>query len=324
MGFYDVTILHEDAFEEAKSGKDRATFSINRTLLAKSDTPNPSFVTIGNSTASWPGLGGEKIDQINALRNFDGIIARCSSRKFSWYSGTEHGVKIELKYEGLSSYENTDGGGSQQPKELQSSSWRRISISTSQVTVPATDEDGKSFCNSAGDPVDGLEEETAIGVFKYTNEFNPDPALNRIWHWLNTCNSIPYLGAAKYTLRVTGFSAEFDDQAMLWKTSLELTYNPKTWALIYYDAGMHKAVGSGFPTVTYTREVIKDKFGNPVTEPVPLNGLGGEAAITVPSLVFDFRDARFKHFVTAEAAQLRAKPYPEKDFNLMLSDLRMY
>jgi len=57
-------------FEESKGGKDRGTFTIRRTLLAKSDTKNPSFVTIGNSTAGWPGLGGEAIDQLKWAPKF--------------------------------------------------------------------------------------------------------------------------------------------------------------------------------------------------------------------------------------------------------------
>jgi len=322
MAFYDVIVLYEDAFEESKGGNDRATFTVSRTLLAKSDTPNPSFVVIGNSTATWPGLGGEQIDQINSLRNFDGIVARCASRKFSWFGGTENAVQIDLTYEGLSPYENNDGGGSQQPKELQSETWRRISISTSQVSIPATNDNGEPFCNSAGDPVDGLEEETSLAVLKYTNEFNPNPALHRIWDYLNTCNSKPYLGADAYTLRVTGFSAEFDDQAMFWKTSLEISYNPKTWGISYYDAGFNEIIDDG--AGNYERKAILDKNGNPVSQPVPLNGQGGQAPLEEPEPQFEPEDSRFKMFILTDAAKLRALPYPKKDFNLMLSELRMY
>lgn len=320
MAFYDVVVLHEDAFEELKSGKDRGTFTISRQLLAKSDTPNPSFVIIGTSTATWPGLGGEAIDQLNALRNFDGIVARCSSRKFSWLSGTENGVLIDLKYEGLSPYENTDGGGSEQPRELESETWRRISISTSQITQPASDpETGRGFTNSAGDPVDGLEEETSLAVLRYTNEFNPNPALHRIWYWLNTCNSNVFLGAEEYTLRVTGFSAEFDDKSMLWKTAIELTYNPKSWVIKYYDAGFNELVSDG--AGGYNRKAILDTAGNPVSQPVPLNGMGGQATIAEPASQAYGKGVFYK---LTDAATLRAPPYKQDNFDLMLSDLRMY
>jgi len=325
MAFYDVVILRDDAFEESKGGNDRGTFTIKRTLLAKSNTPNPSFVEIGNSVALWPGLGNDSIDQLNGLRDFDGILARCSNRRFSFLGGTENAIKIELTYEGLSSYVNEDGGGSEQPNELQSETWRRISLSTSQISVPATDEEGRPFCNSAGDPVDGLEEETSLATLRYTNEFNPDPALSKIWDWLNTCNSEPYLGAEPYTLRVTGFSAEFDDGTMLWKTSLELSYNPKTWAISYYDAGLNEIVSDGASPPTYTRKVIKDISGNPVTQPVPLNGQGGQAPIEEPEPVTRDGEPDFgRFFIMSDAAKLTARPYPEKDFNQMLQDLRMY
>lgn len=320
MAFYDVVVLHEDAFEESKGGKDRGTFTVSRTLLAKSDTPHPSFVSIGTSTSTWPGLGGEAIDQINSLRNFDGIVARCSSRRFEWYNGTENGVQISLTYEGLSPYENADGGGSEQPRELESETWRRISISTSQVGVPATDKDGKGFCNAAGDPVDGLEEETAIAIMRYTNEFNPNPALHRIWYWLNKCNSGKFLGAEPYTLRVTGFSADFDDKAMLWNTSLEISYNPKTWAILYYNAGFNKLVPEGFPP-TYTRKAILDINGNPVSQPVALNEFGTELD---PDLPTPSTGASGQCFKLSEPQSLKAEPYESADFTLMLSDLRMY
>jgi len=319
MAFYDVVILHEDAYEESKSGKDRGTFTIKRTLLAKSNTPNPSFVEIGTSTANWPGLGNQQVDQLNSLRNFDGIIARCASRSFSWYEGTESGVKIELTYEGLSPYQNDEGGGSEQPRELEPVTWRRINISTSNITVPASDEEGRGFANSAGDPVDGLEEETSLAVLKYTNEYNPNPALNRIWYWLNTCNYDPYLGAEEYTLRVTGFSAEFDEQTMLWKTSLELTFNPKSWVIKYYDAGYNEIVDDG--EGGYERKAILDKNGNPVSQPVPLNGMGGQAVIAEPKSIAKRKGIFYR---ITDAATLRAAPYAERNFDLLLTDLRMY
>lgn len=316
MAFYDVVVLYEDAFEESKGGQDRGTFTIKRTLLAKSNTPNPSFVTIGNSTTAWPGLGGEPIDQLNSLRNFDGILARCSSRRFGWYDGTESGVKIDLTYEGLSSYQNTDSGGSEQPRTLETVTWRRLSISTSQISVPATDEKGQGFCNSAGDPVDGLEEETALATLKYTNEFNPNPALHRIFYWMNRCNDRTYLGAAEYTLRVTGFSAEFDDKSMLWKVALELTYNPKTWEISYYDAGYNEIadIGGG---VLRKRAILDDR-GNPVTSPVPLDGQGAAKAAEVP----DDGNPNFR--VVPGLVTLRGEPYATGNFDSMLADLRMY
>lgn len=319
MAFYDVVVLHEDAFEESKGGNDRGTFTINRVLLAKSNTPNPSFVDIGTSTATWPGLGGEQIDQLNSLRNFDGVIARCSSRKFSWFKGTESGVQIDLTYEGLSSYENTDGGGSEQPKTYETETWRRISISTSQMSQPASDKDGRGFCNSAGDPVDGLEEETAIAVLRYSNEFSVNPALHRIWYWLNTCNYDIFLGCEEYTLRVTGITADFDDKTMLWKVNIELTYNPKGWVIKYYDAGYNEIVDDG--AGGYKRKAIVDNLGNPVSQPVPLNGMGGQAVISEPKSQAVGKGVFYR---ISDAATLRAAPYEERNFALMLSDLRMY
>lgn len=323
MAFYDVVVLYEDAFEEAKAAKDRGTLVVTRKLLAKSDTPNPNFLDIATSTATWPSLGSRlpALDEIVTFSGHANLKFRCSSRNFSWYQGSENGVVIDLKFEGLSPYENTEGGGSKQPNSSNSQSWRRVSISTSQITIPATDYDGLPFCNSAGDPVDGLEAESSIAVLKYTNDFVADPNLTGMWHYLNKCNSDNYLGAEKYTLRVTGFNAEFDDGQMLWKCALEITYNPSTWAVEYYDAGLNEIV---LEDGLYVRKAILDKFGNPVTQPVPLDGEGRQAEPIKPDEKRLLEESKLRHFFAMqEQSKLSAQPYGIVPFSPMLTALRI-
>jgi hypothetical protein len=172
------------------------------------------------------------------------------------------------------------------------------------VTVPANesrDEEGinpKPITNSASDPVDGLEEETAIAVMKYTNSYAPDPNLPGFYEWLNTVNQTPFLGAAKNTLRMTGFTADFDDATQLWSVTVELTYNPKQWRIGYYDAGFNELVGG-------ERVVIKDKAGNPVSSPVPLDNTGQAKPVGQdPDLLY-------------------AYPYEQKNFANLLAELRI-
>jgi hypothetical protein len=119
------------------------------------------------------------------------------------------------------------------------------------------------------------------------------PDFAALFTYLNTCNQITFLGAEPYTLRVTGYGAEFDQKNQVWSVSVEWTYNPADWKIRYYDAGYHEIVGG-------ERRAIMDKGGNPVSKPVPLNNDGSAKA------------------VGAEPDILSIKPYDEKDHTTML------
>lgn len=299
MAIKDVVILYEDAVEEAKAEKGCVRRLGQRVLLAKTDTKNPSFTDIAENDTTWPGLGNQKIPQINDEHMFGSYKLFVRSRKFSWFKGTEYGVQIDVQYESVD-----EDGEQQQPEDGNPQTWKRISISSSQITVPANEsreEEGippKPITNSAGDPVDGLEEETAIAVMKYTNTFAVDPNLPKFYEYMNTVNQSQFLGAAQRTLRVTGFSADFDDATQVWQVSLELTYNPKQWRIPYYDAGYNEIVGG-------ERRAILDQRGNPVSQPVPLDNTGQAKSVGQdPDVLYVY-------------------PYEQKNFANMLNDLRI-
>jgi hypothetical protein len=85
MAITDVVILYEDAVEEAKADKGKVRRSGSRVLLAKTDTKNPSFTDVAESTATWPGLGNAKIPQINDEFQFGAYKLYVASRRFSWF-----------------------------------------------------------------------------------------------------------------------------------------------------------------------------------------------------------------------------------------------
>ena len=299
MAITDVVILYEDAVEESKGDKGAVRRTAQRVLLAKTDARNPSFTEIASDTNAWPGLNYGSVPQINDEHYFGAYKMYVASRRFSWYKGTERGVQIDVRYESVD-----EDAEQQQPQNDDPGTWKQISISSSQITVPASetrDVDGvnpKPILNSAGDPVDGLEEETAIAVLKYTNNFAVNPNLPVFYDYLNTINQSTFLGAEKRTLRVTGFSADFDDAAQVWKVALELTYNPKEWKIGYYDAGYNELVSG-------ERRVIKDQQGNPVSSPVPLENTGQAKAVGQdPDILYVY-------------------PYEQKNFNNMLNELRI-
>lgn len=299
MAIIDVVILYEDAVEEAKAEKGAVRRIGQRVLLAKTDTRNPSFTDIAENTSTWPGLSNGKIPQINDEQMFGSYKLFVRSRKFSWFQGTEQGVQIDVQYESVD-----EDAQEQKPEGDNPQTWKRISISSSQVTIPASASevvDGQPFkpiMNSAGDPVDGLEEETAIAVMKYTNSFAVNPNLPKFYEYLNTINQSKFLGAEPRTLRVTGFSADFDDATQVWQCSLELTYNPRQWRIPYYDAGFNELVGG-------KRRAILDERGNPVSQPVALDNTGQAKA------------------VGQDPEVLYAYPYSKKNFANMLNDLRI-
>ena len=101
MAITDVVILYEDAVEEAKGDKGLVRRSGQRVLLAKTDTKNPSFTDIATDTSTWPGLGNKKVPQINDEFYFGEYKLFVASRRFSWYKGTERGVQIDVRYEGV-------------------------------------------------------------------------------------------------------------------------------------------------------------------------------------------------------------------------------
>jgi hypothetical protein len=107
-----------------------------------------------------------------------------------------------------------------------------------------------------------------------------------------SANLYAFLGGADYTVKFNGYSAEDDQKNGSWSVSVEFLYNPKGWAIEYYDVGFNE-----LPNV-FERAAIVDKAGNPVSKPVALNLDGtakdvGEEPDTrklFPYKVADFQD----------------------------------
>lgn len=300
MAITDVVVLYEDALEESKAEKGAVRRSATRVLVAKTSERNPSFSEVAEDESGWPGLGGDPIPKINDKLMFGEYELYVASRKLSWFDGTEHNVRIDVRYESRN-VDYDDESGSDNPSS-NAQTWRRITISSSQVTVPASesqDVDGgsaKPITNMAGDPVDGLEEETAIATMTYTNNFVEFPKLDAFYDWMNKTNQGTFLGAPPRTLRFTGFNAEFDDLSQLWRVGVQLTFNPKEWKIGYYNAGLNQLEDG-------QRRAILDDRGNPVSSPVALDDVGAAKA---PG---------------ADPDILYAYPYEQKNFSNLLADL---
>ena len=293
------TVRQQRSFEfsETKSEKGSIQYTGSVELLIICDAA-PDFGAIKNDTSTWPEFFNRRIPQINDYEPVGGIDFYVTGRDFAYYDDeNEFCVKCTVKYDAKPVDIDNDKEDNPSDEEL---TWLKISLQSLQERRPASESNQdnpdrpiKPPLNSAGDPVDGLEEDTALLRLTYTNTNVVAPDFPLLFTYLNTCNQTAFLGADPYKLRVTGYGAEFDQKNQVWSVSVEWTYNPADWKIRYYDVGYNEVV-SGY------RMAVLDKSGNPVSKPVALN-FDGSA-----------KD------VGEEPDVLSIKPYDEKDHTTML------
>jgi hypothetical protein len=112
----------------------------------------------------------------------------------------------------------------------------------------------------------------------YTNTQVLNPRFDQLLRYTNTCNNGEFLGGPEYSVRMTGWNGEYDQKNNVWTISIEFLYKPDLWEIQYFDAGFNEVVGGD-------RKAILDKAGNPVGQPVPLDGNGGQLTIGSDPLV---------------------------------------
>lgn len=293
MAIRTVRQLRSFQFSETKSEKGSIQYTGSAELLIICDAA-PDFGAIKNDTSTWPEFFNRKIPQINDYEPVGGIEFYCTGRDFEYYDDeNELVVKCTVKYDSKPVEDNDD------PPSDEEKTWLKISLQSLQERRPASEsnqddpnEPIKPPLNSAGDPVDGLEEDTALLRLTFTNTNVVSPDFPLLFTYLNTCNQTEFLGADPYQLRVTGYGADFDQKNQVWSVSVEWTYNPVDWKIRYYDVGYNEIVNG-------ERQAITDKSGNPVSKPVALSGGVAKAVGQDPDL-------------------LTIMPYDQKDHTTML------
>lgn len=177
MAITDARILRSVKISETKGEKQTIQLSATEDYLVICDQKNPNFNDIMTNEADWPNLGGGKLPQIDDEITLSGITLYVTSREFSYYKDNERAVVMSVRYDAKAEPD----GGSEQPEGSDPETWQKITIAGQQVTKPAIGwsrlEDVPAFSNagqlparnSAGDPVDGLEEESALVRLTYTN-----------------------------------------------------------------------------------------------------------------------------------------------------------
>lgn len=275
MAITDVRILRSLKISESKSDKQTVQLSATQDLLFIADTKDPPFNDILEDDNTWPNLGNTKVPQIDDETTVKGVTLYVTSRELSYYKDNERAVVMAIRYDAKADEETPE-----KPQGTDPETWQKITVTSQQMTKPAIgwptrgampvengDGEGNGAQNSAGDPVDGLEEDCGMVKLTYTNTQVLNPVFSELQRYTNRCNDGLFLGGDDYTVRMIGWNAEYDQKNNVWSVSVEFLYNPDGWQIQYFDAGYNEIISGD-------RRAILDKAGNPVSKPVPLNGQG--------------------------------------------------
>jgi len=278
MAITDARILRSLKISESKADKGTVQVSATQELLILSDTKDPAFNDILSNETVWANLGNSKLPQIDDETVVNGVTLYVTSRSLSYFKDNERAVVMEVRYDAKDLEEG--GGDEDQPQGTEPDTWQKITVTSQQLTKPAigwptfgaipveaAEGEGSGAQNSAGDPVDGLEEESSMVKLTYTNTQVSSPNFSELNRYTNRCNSNAFLGADSYHVRMIGWNAEYDQRNNVWSVSVEFLFAPDGWQIRYFDAGYNEIVDG-------QRRAILDKAGNPVSKPVPLNGQG--------------------------------------------------
>ena len=286
MAITDARVLRSLKLSEQKGEKSSIQFSATEEYLLLFDQKNPLFQEALDDETTWENLGNKKLPQIDDEVTISGTTLYCTSRELSFYENNERALVMAVRYDAKDDEAGGEGNPGTDPE-----AWKRIQIQSVDVEKPARGWRGlgatinanisseKPAINSAGDPVDGLQEQGSMLRFTYTNTIARNPNFNALKEYTNKCNfgsmNILGIGMSFYTVRCTGFNASYDQKNNTWSVTVELLYNPDGWEIRFYDAGFNELDANN------NRVAILDKRGNPVSSPVALNGQG-RAAVTVP------------------------------------------
>lgn len=286
MAIVDARILRSIELTESKGDKGTIQLTGSQDILVICDAKDPDFGDILADRTLYLNLGVQRIPQLNDSITLNGVPMFVTSRSISYYKDNERAVLISVKYDAKQNEEAEPP----KPEDVDPETWQRITVTSQQITKPARgwssfaklpdenaqNDEGTGAQNSAGDPVDGLEEESSHVKLTYANSQVKFPNFRELQRYTNRCNNAAFLGAEKYTVRMVGWNAEYDQKNNVWSISVEFLYNPDGWQIKFIDAGFNENING-------ERRAIVDKAGNPVSKPVPLDGDGKALALPVGS-----------------------------------------
>lgn len=154
----------------------------------------------------------------------------------------------------------------------------------------------QTICNSAGDPLEGLERERSEFAWTLTKFYTDDSWATDAVNASNTVNDASWSGGEEKTWKVEFKSAKLreisntDAENPVVKcveTHWEFRYDASTWKAKPWDVGfMEKVNDQGQPSSAGTkRRAIVGKDNKPVKQPVALSGGVAKAAGEKPDVI---------------------------------------
>jgi hypothetical protein len=138
------------------------------------------------------------------------------------------------------------------------------------------DRTGARIANSAGDlfepPVETERTRLGLTITRNEPEFDTDTALD----YVGAVNSDEWFGQEEGTVRCRRISGrrQWERGQEFYRVSYSFEIDPQGWTYSPMDRGKHKLVGGARVPIT--------RGGQPVTEPVLLDGIGGELGAGLP------------------------------------------
>lgn len=166
--------------------------------------------------------------------------------------------------------------------------------------VAEQDINGRGILNSAGDyfdpPAEIDDSRLVLAITRNEAAFNPAIATD----YQDALNSDTWYGFEPGQVKLTAISAQraIENRRIYWRVSYEFHFRRDTWKLKILDRGKRKIAGSPdfLAYINARDENGTELHDTPVTEPVPLDGNGGEllgpSPNTVHYLEFDVYKSR--------------------------------
>ena len=282
-----VEQLNDTTVTETMTDKGAIEWTAKVSYLIKLDARNTNFAAVADN--------GD-VPQVGDNGNFGSRVLHVHTRSFSYYKNNPMMCHVEVQYVG-----KQDDALTPEPNDSQKNNeeepdnaaedpatWQKITVTSEQKQTLLTDHGpgmtgkingvlkaGSPAVNTAGDPIDGLTEDRALVKMVYTDSMVAAPNFAQLLYYVNKVNGTgtTFLGGDEYTVRVMGFSADYDQKGNMWSISLEFLYDPKGHFVTVFNAGFNEKVGGD-------RKAILTSDGlHPVAKPVLLGANG--AALSV-------------------------------------------
>jgi hypothetical protein len=252
--------------ERSQSGKYGETYVYKRAFLVRVDDPATPLPDITNAA---------NIDYLAAHPD----DSSCKALEFDTKPTDESGLlyTYSVTYQ-APPVNNGDGGEQEQPGYIEGMMKIPIWAASSSVSTGPC---AFAINNSAGQPLEGLEQEFAEFRLTLTEyHLSHSTWMSDAVTYTNKVNSDTWNGQTERKWKCQGMSAQLQTENSglgtinYWEVTWEFAYRSSTWNLLPLDIGfMQRVDSSGTPSLSGEKwKEIKGQDGKPVKQPVALAG----------------------------------------------------